>query len=145
VRVVGYPQIILNYHTKVGVIFRSLCGLGGWRQRYTLWLTSKWCFLFHLMYLVVYTADRGLCFVCNHSKRKADVSRRTPGKRIGWVVAWLYIRLTIPTQIPDAGLPGRWRRSVVGYEYGLCFMSPFWGLEFWSGSQIYVKLVHPCS
>jgi hypothetical protein len=33
-------------------------------------------------------------------------------------------------QIPDAGLPGRWGRRVVGSEYGICVMPPFWGPEF---------------
>jgi hypothetical protein len=33
-------------------------------------------------------------------------------------------------QIPDAGLPGRWRRRLVCSECVICFMQLFWGPEF---------------
>jgi hypothetical protein len=37
----------------------------------------------------------------------------------------------------------RWRLVSVGSKYGTCFMSPFWCLEFYSGSNIIGKRVYP--
>ena len=39
----------------------------------------------------------------------------------------------------------RWRPLFSGSQYGLCFKSPFWHLEFWGGSYIFPKSVHPYS
>jgi hypothetical protein len=32
-----------------------------------------------------------------------------------------------------------------GPQYGMCFMSPSWHLDFWGGSCIFGKFVHPCT
>lgn len=38
----------------------------------------------------------------------------------------------------------RWRQIFLGpqYEYGTCFMSPFWCLELWGGGFVFRKFVH---
>jgi hypothetical protein len=36
----------------------------------------------------------------------------------------------------------RWRLICVCPQYGTCFMSPFWRLEFWGGSQIFGKSMY---
>jgi hypothetical protein len=46
-----------------------------------------------------------------------------------------------------AQIPGlsflRWRLVFEDSQYGTCFMSPFWRLEFGGGSKISEKCVHP--
>jgi hypothetical protein len=34
--------------------------------------------------------------------------------------------------------------TFVDPQYGTCFMSPLWHLEFWGSSKIFGKLVHSC-
>lgn len=37
-----------------------------------------------------------------------------------------------------------WCVTSAGPQCGMCFMSLFWSLEFWSGTCIFKKLVEPC-
>ena len=37
-----------------------------------------------------------------------------------------------------------WCAVFVGQQFGNCFTSPFWGLEIWCYSQMFVKFVHSC-
>jgi len=51
-------------------------------------------------------------------------------------------------QIPDDRLPGQlnfvlWHWTFVGSQCGICFMSPFWHLEFWQTSRFWKKIVSP--
>jgi hypothetical protein len=39
----------------------------------------------------------------------------------------------------------RWLPIFSGPQYGPCFKSPSWRLEFWGGSYIFAKFVHPYS
>jgi len=38
----------------------------------------------------------------------------------------------------------QWHVIFVGPQYGTCFMSPFWCLEFWGGLYIFTQFLHPC-
>jgi hypothetical protein len=47
-------------------------------------------------------------------------------------------------QIPGSSSPWqvnsvRWRLTYVGPQYGACFMSVFWSLEFWDGCHIFLR------
>ena len=57
-------------------------------------------------------------------------------------------RLWRGAQIPGAKSPWRlhfvrWCLIFVDPQYGTCFMSPFWRLEFWGVSDFFGKFVHP--
>jgi len=93
-------------------------------------MISKYRFLFLLMYLVVY--NRLLDYVSSATapkERQSCLGALQEGAWGEWTRGFTYF-LTMPAQILDAGLPGRWRRRILGSEYGICFIPPFWGSEF---------------
>jgi hypothetical protein len=45
---------------------------------------------------------------------------------------------------PGRLIPGRWRLTYVGFQYGTCFTLPFWRLEIWYRSYISGKFAAPC-
>jgi len=47
------------------------------------------------------------------------------------------------TQLLGARSP--WRHHFVGPQYGTCFISSIYRLEFWGGFKSFVKFVHTCS
>jgi hypothetical protein len=54
---------------------------------------------------------------------------------------------SVGAQILGASLPWllnfvQWRLIFVGPQYGTCFVSPLWRVEFWGASKIYTKFVH---
>ena len=61
----------------------------------------------------------------------------------------MYVHISKGAQIQGARFPRQlnfvqWHLIFVGAQYGTYCMSPFWHLEFWGGSKIFVTFVHHC-
>jgi hypothetical protein len=75
------------------------------------------------------------------------MERCSPISGMLWCAVTYY---TSDAQISGARSP--WRLNLYGGpqyllipQYGICFISPFWRLEFWRGSWNFGKFVHPCT